>query len=137
MRFFHCDGGMPQKGWVWVFGCDESGQHNQGDARIAKHNFGAKYGGTDGRISQSYAISVRDKRRNLLPLERVKHSISLFLMHAQSRPHERFYVCQIACDVGGFGGELIAPLFAKCPENCFLPTAWKRILDLAPATVDA
>lgn len=50
----------PAPGTVFVFGSNPEGRHGAGAAKVAREQFGAKYGCGNGRSGMSYAIPTKD-----------------------------------------------------------------------------
>jgi hypothetical protein len=117
---------------VFVFGSNEKGIHGGGAARVAREAHGAIYGQGEGLQGNSYAIPTCALPTGMdnsgIPLPKVMHYISNFLLFAESHPELEFKVTQIGCGLAGWTIEEIAPLFKDAPENCSFDTAWEPIL---------
>lgn len=137
MRLFHDDARIAESGWIWVFGSCSTGIHAIGDAKIAKHNFGAAYGVAEGRHRSCYAIPVVGRAQAPLSLETVAAGIDRFLLHARAHPRERFFVTRVGCVDKSHPDEAIAPLFAQAPMNCSFPSRWRPLLDSTETAINA
>ena len=129
MRIFHNEGRIAQSGWVWVFGSNVTGIHAAGEARMAKNNFGAVYGVSEGRMRDSYAIPVKSKNLQSLPIPTLQDNVARFFEHVKSCPRERFYITKVGCGTGEYKDELVAPLFMDAPPNCSFSADWKHHLE--------
>ncbi len=128
-RQLHPDNTTPRGAWIWVFASDQSGRHARGCAKIAKVNFGARYGQSAGPAGSSYAIPVFE-RSGLRPMDEILSAILEFCAYAKARPNVRFFVARVVGE--GIGAEeegLIARAFSDAPANCSLPDAWSAYLE--------
>ena len=110
---------------IFVFGSNREGRHGAGAAKYAM-TIGAVYGQAEGLQGDSYAIVTKELRLTRPPvtLDEVKEGVDRFLTYAQNHPELEFQVTKIGCGLAGFTEELIAPLFAQAPKNCYLPEGW-------------
>lgn len=122
---FHQDGTVPDGVWVFVFGSNLLGLHGGGAARVAFERYGAEYGVAEGRTGSAYAIPTLGRKYEQLSLPRIHEAVGIFLQHARSAPHEKFYVTRIGCGIAGFDDMEIAPMFAGAPGNCSFAEAWR------------
>ena len=83
-----------------------------------------------GLQGQSYAIPTKDENLKVLSLERIKEYVNKFIQFVEqsqvARPHLRFQITRIGCGLAGYKDEQIGPMFASCPDTCFLPPEWKE-----------
>lgn len=106
---------------IFVFGSNLAGRHGRGSAKEAYEKHGAEYGEGIGPYGLSYAIPTKDKDLNILPLERIKPHVLVFLDYARAHPRHEFNVVAIGCGLAGYSPEDIKPMFAGSPENVNLP----------------
>lgn len=138
-RQYHRDGTVPDLGAIWVFGSNLAGRHGAGAAKVAKEQFGARYGVGIGATGRAYAIPTKDGRSGgrltdpseLLSLDAVRPHIERFLEYARANPGLRFTVTRVGCGLAAFDDKDIAPLFARAPANCTFAQEWRAFLDLA------
>ncbi len=114
---------------VFVFGSNLGGFHGAGSAKAAMDDHGAIYGLGVGPAGNSYAIPTKDSNIEVLPLEVINLYVGQFLDHASAFPDVKFNVVAIGCGLAGFTPEEIAPMFAGCSENVYLPEEFIVILE--------
>lgn len=121
------------KGFVFVFGSNESGIHGAGAALFAERKLGAQPGNGWGLSGQSFAIPTKDWEITKLPLEVVKFYVERFIAFTRGHYHYKwkFYVTKIGCGLAGFTPEEIAPLFKGCRDqkNIWLPQDFHDVID--------
>ena len=110
---------------IWVFSSNLAGRHTDGDARIARDKYGAKYGVGVGRTGPAYAIPTKTGSLITLGRKVIKIYVDEFLEYARAHPELRFEVTRIGCGLAGYTDAEIAPMFAGAPENCDLPEGWR------------
>ena len=110
---------------IFVFGSNLAGRHGKGAALYARQHHGAIYGQGIGRQNNSFAIPTKDHNLNTLPLTEIERYVLFFIRYAERHPDEQFEVTRIGCGLAGYTDQQIAPLFAKAPPNCILPTEWR------------
>lgn len=124
------------RGFMFVFGSNESGAHGAGAAAFAYDNCGAWYGQGVGPMNQCYAIPTKDWNVKTLPLDVVAMYISRFnaFTKMERKGAPKFYVTKIGCGLAGFKAEQIAPLFKdiRHQENVWLPEEFVKIIDALP-----
>lgn len=130
---FHPDNTIPTGQWNWVFGSSEGAKHNKGAAKIARVNFRAEYGCSQGPTGRAYAIPVEDKHHAALDLDVIAKSIDGFIAYAKANPKMNFFISRIG-QTEGFSDDVIGPLFAAAPDNCSLPEAWVEYVLESAAT---
>lgn len=111
---------------VFVFGSNLAGRHGKGAAYVAMTQYGATYGKGLGRYGNSYAIPTKTVNFKSLPLNRISEYVSEFIEYAKNHKDEKFYVTRIGCGLAGYTDADIAPMFANCPDNCYLPKGWRK-----------
>lgn len=132
-RVYHADGSAPKAGQVFVFGSNLSGIHGGGAARAAHHLYGAAWGQAEGISGQSYALpTVRENISGPMPLHEIQAAVDRFLAHARANPETSFLVTRVGCVLAGYSNSDIAPMFAKAPDNCSMPDAWREWLEGSP-----
>lgn len=116
---------------VFVFGSNLAGRHGAGAARLARMEWGAKYGIGEGPTGQTYALPTCDEDIEPLPLSTIRESIHKFLLHTIRNADKEFLVTKIGCGLGGYTPKEIAPLFPITVlrlENVHLPEEfWHHI----------
>lgn len=110
---------------IFVFGSNPQGRHGKGAALIARNNFGAIYGQSEGLQGQSYAIITKELRPHFppVPISYIEEGIREFINFAKGNPQLNFYVSKLGCSLAYFEVEDIAPLFKDALEleNVYLP----------------
>lgn len=125
----HPENMIPRGDWVWVFASDRAGRHAKGSAKIAKVNFGARYGDASGPTGRAYAIPTTARDASSLPVEEVISAVATFCQYAKDHPKIRFYVTRIRSDAMTSTDEAeVARAFAQAPQNCSLPSEWSVVL---------
>ena len=110
---------------VFVFGSNYAGQHGKGAALTALRKFGARSGQGMGLMGQSYGISTKGWRMDVLPLPKIGVQVERFLRFAHAHPELKFLVTEIGCGLAGYRPRHIAPLFGSdIPENVSLPASF-------------
>lgn len=113
---------------VFVFPSNEAGRHITGAALFAVENYGAVQGRGVGRQGSSYAIPVRDRKNEPLPLEQIDYYIGKFKEYAEEREWVEFIITPVGCGKGLYRPEDIAPMFRGAPSNCNLPEEFREII---------
>lgn len=129
LRKFHQDGSIPRDNVVWVFGSNLRGAHGAGAAKIAKNNFGARYGVAEGRVGMSYAIPTKSSKLEVLGLEEIRAGINRFIAYANKNEKDTFFVTRVGCGLAGIPDEKIAPMFKSAPANCSFAREWAKFLE--------
>lgn len=107
---------------IFVFGSNLAGVHGAGAAQTAYMKHGAKWGVGEGIEGNSYALPTKDYEIQSLSLWEINNYVDRFLDVAKRLPNHKFVVTAIGCGLAGYKVEEIAPMFAGCPSNVFLPT---------------
>lgn len=116
---------------IFVFGSNLKGIHGKGAARHAYRIHGAVWGLGEGRAGNSYALPTKLGPWEAMTLDEIHRSVILFLGYADAHPDIKFKITQIACGLGGYTKEAIAPLFERIitiPPNCYFDRAWRGLL---------
>lgn len=127
---FHAEGHYPKDGEIFVFGANLLGIHSIGDARVARNNFGALRGLSEGPSGSSYAIPVRDAALCNLSREAVTQAVERFIDYAKAHPCSRFFVTKVGGGFGGMAEEAAASMFLGSPDNCSFSSDWMAHLSL-------
>jgi len=117
---------------VFVFGSNRAGRHGAGAARQAV-KWGAIYGQGEGHMGQTYGISTKGHKLEVLTLNEIKINIERFLRYAEKHPELIFLVTAIGTGLAGYSSKQIAPLFGdNIPSNVRLPQSFINILNGVP-----
>lgn len=111
--------------WIYVFATNEQGLHNDGNARIAYKDYGARMGFSYGHWGRSFAIPTKDQQLRPLSLLAIRGYVEGFLSYALGHPELTFQVTRIGTGLAGLSYEVMAKLFDDCPNNCLFDEAWK------------
>lgn len=126
---FHINGSIPVGDTdVFVFGSNLAGIHGAGAAKQALTSFGAIYGSGVGRMGRSFAIPTKDEDLRILPLERIRAYVKLFLAYVGNHPEEEFFLTAIGTGYAGYAHSEIAPVFYPTKPNVSYPGVWKPFL---------
>lgn len=113
---------------IFVFGSNLSGRHGAGAAKEAKEHWNADYGVGIGIQGQAYAIPTKDHHLSVLPITTIKYHVDDFIDYAKQHSDLTFLVTAVGTGLAAYPVERIAPLFAKCPGNCVLPSLYLNVL---------
>jgi hypothetical protein len=128
MYRYHKDGTLPENGEVFVFGSNLSGIHGAGAAKIARDQFGAKWGYGIGMMGMSWAIPTKDIKIYTLPLKQIYDYVLTFVNYTQ-HTDINFFVTRVGCGLAGYSDSEIAPMF-KGANNCSFAESWKPYLEI-------
>jgi len=117
---------MEKENTIFVFGSNEMGKHGLGAALWARKYYGARYGVGIGRTGNAYAIPTKGMEMESLPLVQIQSYVNCFLRYADEHPELSFMVTRIGCGLAGYKDEQIGPMFQTAPDNCQLPSVWKK-----------
>jgi hypothetical protein len=108
---------------IFVFGSNTQGRHGAGAALIARLQYGAEYGVSEGRTGNSYAIITKELRASFpkVTLAHVAQGVNKFLQYARANPDLRFILTPIGTGLAGFTNAQIKPLFT----NVVMPQEFK------------
>jgi len=114
---------------IFCFGSNTEGRHGAGAAKVARENFGAKYGQARGFQGQSYAIVTKDLKVGMrsVSLDSIFNEVVDLMIFAENFPKYTFWVTKIGSSLAGFEISEIKSIFeeiyqkASIPENINLP----------------
>lgn len=116
---------------IFVFGSNEAGRHGAGAAKQAL-KWGAKYGIGFGLQGNTFAIPTKDKNLKILPIEKIKEYVVLFIDFAEKHQEYTFLVTAIGCGLAGYKPEQIGPLFTRINTkeicNVIIPPEFERFV---------
>ena len=118
---------------VFVFGSNAEGVHGKGGALLAKQNFGAKQGKSEGLQGNSYAIITKKNWRveKSSTLEEIGKGFNKFIKFAKEHPELKFYVTKLGSSLAGYTVNEIKDLWALenvfegIPDNIILPKEYE------------
>lgn len=126
----------PNRYTIFVFGSNLEGRHGAGAAKIAREQFGAKYGQGEGLQGNAYAIPTKDLRvtanngyRSISP-EAIKESIRRMYCCAKAMPQMRFKIAYRNTDrrsLNGYTGYEMIRMFIDAgpiPDNVWVSEEW-------------
>lgn len=131
---FHEDGTLPSKDWIFVFGSNKAGRHGKGAALVAIQQFNAVYGEGEGLMIGvadgvgCYAIPTKDRRLEVLPLDKIEQAVKNFLAMAKRMKNAKFFITRVGCGLSGYSDSQIAPMFKSAPPSCSFAQEWKPYL---------
>lgn len=103
--------------FIFVFGSNTAGRHGAGAARVAVHNFGAKYGKGFGLCGQSFALPTKDENIETLSLTVIQTYVDGMINEAEQQKDYMFVLTEIGCGLAGYTADDMAPLFTKYIEQ--------------------
>ena len=126
----------PDANTIFVFGSNPEGRHGAGAAKVAREQFGAKYGVGEGLTGNSYALPTKDLRvkennslRSISP-EQIIESIKKLYETARQNPDKQFKVAYRNTDrksLNGYTGLEMIDMFLKAgsiPTNIVFSKEW-------------
>jgi len=129
----------PDKDTVFVFGSNPEGRHGAGAAKVAKNQFGAKYGQGEGLQGSAYALPTKDLRvkanrglRSITP-EQITKSIESLYETARQNPEKQFKIGFRNTDqatLNGYTGYEMIDMFhnaGDAPSNIVPSKEWADI----------
>lgn len=118
---------------VFVFGSDYAGRHGKGAALTAVRKFGACPGQGMGLQGQSYGITTKGHKLEVLLLPEIGAQIGRFLRFARSHSELKFLVTEIGCGRAGYRPCDVAPFFGiNILDNVCLPESFWKVVDSLP-----
>ncbi len=126
----------PSDDTIFVFGSNPEGRHGAGAAKIAREQFGAKYGVGEGLTGNAYALPTKDLRvkenRALrsIPKETIIDSIKKLYQVAFEHPDKQFKVAYRNTDtasLNGYTGLEMIEMFKEAgsiPSNIVFSKEW-------------
>ena len=129
----------PSKDTIFVFGSNPEGRHGAGAAKVAREQFGAKYGVGEGITGNSYALPTKDLRvkvnnsfRSISPKDIINNIRKLYET-AKSIPSKQFKVAyrngMNERTLNGYTGEELVSFFkaaGELPKNIQISEEWSK-----------
>lgn len=127
----------PDASTVFVFGSNPEGRHGAGAAKVAREQFGAKYGQGEGLQGNSYALPTKDLRvlenkglRSISP-EQITENIRKMYEVARQNPNKQFKVAYTnglnETTLNGYTGAEMIKMFKDAgpiPSNVIFSKNW-------------
>lgn len=124
---------------IFVFGSNPEGRHGAGAAKVAREQFGAKYGVGEGITGNSYALPTKDLRvktnngfRSISPKDIIDNIKKLYET-AKSIPSKQFKVAYRnginERTLNGYTGEELVSFFkaaGELPKNIQISEEWSK-----------
>ena len=104
---------------VWVFESNINGHHGRG--AVAVNCYGAEQGHAGGRSGNSYALTTRDAKNELLDWGVIKDAVQEFRDHMDAEPECRFRILPSSHSKSEQEHERFTDLLRNVPSNCELP----------------
>lgn len=126
----------PSDDTIFVFGSNPEGRHGAGAAKIAREQFGAKYGVGEGLTGNAYALPTKDlrvkenKALRSIPKETIIDSIKKLYQVAFEHPDKQFKVAYRNTDtasLNGYTGLEMIEMFKEAgsiPSNIVFSREW-------------
>lgn len=126
----------PSDDTIFVFGSNPEGRHGAGAAKIAREQFGAKYGVGEGLTGNAYALPTKDlrvkenKALRSIPKETIIDSIKKLYQVAFEHPDKQFKVAYRNTDtasLNGYTGLEMIEMFKEAgsiPSNIVFSKEW-------------
>ncbi len=108
---------------VFVFGSNRAGRHGRGAAKQAL-KWGARMGQGNGLMGQTYGISTKGHRLEVLSLPEIAVQVERLYRFAIAHPELTFLVTKLGCGLAGYSTkEVKAACFdgLTVPANVVLP----------------
>lgn len=124
---------------IFVFGSNPEGRHGAGAAKVAREQFGAKYGVGEGITGNSYALPTKDLRvkvnngfRSISPKD-IINNIKKLYETAKSIPNKQFKIAyrngMNERTLNGYIGEELVSFFkaaGELPKNIQISEEWSK-----------
>lgn len=124
---------------IFVFGSNPEGRHGAGAAKVAREQFGAKYGVGEGITGNSYALPTKDLRvktnngfRSISPKD-IINNIKKLYETAKSIPSKQFKIAyrngMNERTLNGYTGEELVSFFkaaGELPKNIQISEEWSK-----------
>ena len=124
---------------IFVFGSNPEGRHGAGAAKVAREQFGAKYGIGEGITGNSYALPTKDLRvkvnngfRSISPKD-IINNIKKLYETAKSIPNKQFKIAyrngMNERTLNGYTGEELVSFFkaaGELPKNIQISEEWYK-----------
>ena len=127
---------VPQENVVFVFGSNPEGRHGLGAAKVAREQFGARWGIGEGLVGNSYGIPTKDLRikdnhgyRSVAPSSIIE-SIKKFYDIARMHPNKVFKIAYrntYRRSLCGYSGLELFNMFRSAgdfPSNVHISEEW-------------
>lgn len=115
---------------IFVFPSNEAGKHNVGSSHQAL-SFGAKYGKSEGRCGNTYALPLKDKtNKRSLSLNRFTYYFERFIEHVKNNKNDVFFINSFSKE--NIDNEIdFILLFKDCInlDNVYMPSYFWKILE--------
>ena len=127
---------IPEENTIFVFGSNPEGRHGAGAAKVAKEQFGAKYGVGEGLTGNAYALPTKDlrvkqnKSLRSIPPKQIVESIKKLYETAKQNPDKQFKVAYRNTDkasLNGYTGIEMIDMFLEAgpiPSNVVFSKEW-------------
>lgn len=116
---------------IFVFGSNTEGKHGLGAAKIAREQFGAIYGQSEGLQGNSYAIPTKDlsKDTRSISKEQIINSIKEMYKVARNTPSKVFKIAYMGTDkngekplLSGYTNKELANMFVEASKDVTIPS---------------
>lgn len=115
---------------VLVYPSSIDGDCSSGLAKAAL-SWGASPKVVSGASGQSYALTMRDQDRSLMPFTVFAHQVSKLIRHASDNPYTQFLYNRVGCRSHEYEQDDVARLFEGAPPNIFIINAQGELICLA------
>lgn len=118
----------PSDDTIFVFGSNPEGRHGAGAAKIAREQFGAKYGVGEGLTGNAYALPTKDlrvkenKALRSIPKETIIDSIKKLYQVAFEHPDKQFKVAYRNTNTASLNGYTGLEMIKMFKEAGFIPS---------------
>ena len=113
---------------VFTYGSNTAGRHGKGAAKTAL-KWGARMGVGEGHEGQTYALSTKDAKLNVLSLREIQINVDRYLRYATAHPELTFLTTAIGTGLARLAVKDIAPMFKGAPANVALPKSFWDVLN--------
>jgi len=112
---------------IFVFASDLAGVHNSKEAKLAL-KLGAQMGIGEGLQGQTYAIPIKNRRLEILPLGKIQTHVNTFIQTVKDSRHYTFILTTLCLEITEYSIEDIAPLFEKAKNltNLIIPHQFRN-----------
>ena len=137
----------PDENTIFVFGSNPEGRHGAGAAKVAREQFGAKYGIGEGLQGNAYALPTKDLRVTAnkglrsISREQIIENIKKLYSVARSMPEKTFKVAYTngatEFTLNGYNGQEMVEMFLSAgdiPSNVQFSENWKPMLEQGIST---
>ena len=133
---------VPEENTIFVFGSNPEGRHGAGSAKVARKQFGAKYGVGEGLTGSAYALPTKDLRVTAnkglrsISREQIIENIKKLYNVARSMPEKTFKIAYTngatEFTLNGYNGQEMVEMFlsaGEIPSNIQFSENWKPMLE--------